>query len=71
MGNPTFNVKMEGQLLCDSWMPGENGTLIRTLSLTGGSSVLEIPLGDNPEVTPAKSVSLAPGKPVTVTYKLR
>jgi hypothetical protein len=70
-GNPTFNVKMEGQLLCDSWMPGENGTLIRTLSLTGGSSVLEIPLGDNPQVTPAKSVSLVPGKPVTVTYKLR
>jgi mono/diheme cytochrome c family protein len=70
-GNPTFNVKMEGQLLSDSWTPGENGTLIRTLSLTGGSSVLEIPLGDNPEVTPAKSVSLAPGKPATITYKLR
>jgi mono/diheme cytochrome c family protein len=70
-GNPTFNVKMENQLLCDSWMPGEKGTLIRTLSLTGGSSVLEIPLGDNPQVTPAKTVSLAPGKPVTVTYKLR
>ena len=52
-------------------MPGEKGTLIRTLSLTGGSSVLEIPLGDNPQVTPAKTVSLAPGKPVTVTYKLR
>jgi mono/diheme cytochrome c family protein len=69
-GNPTFHVKMEGQLLRDAWAPGENGSLIRTLSLTGGSSVLEIPLGDNPEVTPAKSVSLSPGKPVTVTYKL-
>ncbi len=70
-GNPTFHVKMEGQLLSDAWVPGENGTLIRTLSLTGGSSVLEIPLGDNPEVTPAKSISLAPGKPATVTYKLK
>ncbi len=70
-GNPTFHVKMEGQLLSDAWAPGENGTLIRTLRLTGGSSVLEIPLGDNPEVTSAKSISLAPGKTATVTYKLR
>ena len=70
-GNPTFHVIMDGQLLSDAWEPGENGTLIRTLSLTGGSSVLEIPLGDNPEVTPSKSISLAPGKPATVTYKLK
>ncbi|MFM2196759.1 MAG: hypothetical protein RLZZ505_191 [Verrucomicrobiota bacterium] len=69
-GNPTFHVKIDGQLLSDAFAPGPDGTLVRTLKLTGGTSVLEIPLGDNPSVTPEKSVSLAPGKPVTVTYKL-
>ena len=70
-GNPTFNVKIDGQLLSDAFAPGPDGTLVRTLKLTGGTSFLEIPLGDNPSVTTEKSVSLAPGKPVTVTYKLR
>ncbi len=70
-GNPTFHVNIDGQLLSDSFAPGADGTLVRTLKLSGGTSVLEIPLGDNPSVTPEKSVSLAPGKPVTVTYKLR
>jgi hypothetical protein len=70
-GNPTFHVKMEGQLLRDAFAPGPDGTLVRTLQLSGGTSVLEIPLGDNPSVTTEKSVSLAPGKPVTITYKLR
>ena len=69
-GNPTFHVTIDGQLLSDAFAPGADGTLVRTLKLSGGTSVLEIPLGDNPSVTPEKSVSLAPGKPVTVTYKL-
>jgi mono/diheme cytochrome c family protein len=70
-GNPTFHVKIDGQLLSDAFAPGPDGTLVRTLKLSGGTSVLEIPLGDKPSVTTVKSVSLAPGKPVTVTYKLR
>ena len=70
-GNPTFHVKIDGQLLSDAFAPGPDGTLVRTLKLSGGTSVLEIPLGDNPSVTPEKSVTLAPEKPVTVTYKLR
>ncbi len=70
-GNPTFHIKLDGQLLSDAFAPGPDGTLIRTLTLSGGASVLEIPLGDNPSVTPVKSVSLAPGKPVTVTYHLK
>lgn len=70
-GNPTFHVNIDGQLLSDAFAPGPDGSLVRTLKLSGGTSVLEIPLGDNPSVTSEKSVSLAPGKPVTVTYKLR
>jgi len=70
-GNPTFHVRIDGQLLKDAFAPGPDGTLVRTLTLTGGTSVVEIPLGDNPSVTPGKSVSLTPGKPVTVTYQLR
>lgn len=69
-GNPTFHIRLDGQLLSDAFAPGPDGTLVRTLSLSGGASVLEIPLGDNPTVTPGKSVSLAPGEPVTVIYKL-
>ena len=70
-GNPIFHVKIDGQLLSDAFAPGPDGTLVRTLKLSGGTSALEIPLGDKPQVTPAKTVSLAPGKPVTITYKLR
>lgn len=69
-GNPSFHIQIDGQLLKDTFTPGVDGSLLRTLTLTGGSSVLEIPLGDNPAITPQKSVSLPPGKPVTVTYKL-
>lgn len=70
-GNPTFLVDLGGELLRDSWAPGEEGTLVRTLLLSGRSSALEIPLGDHPAVTPAKTVSLTPGKPATVTYTLK
>ena len=69
-GNPTFHIELDRQLLSDGFAPGTTGTLVRTLKLSGGTSVLEIPLGDNPLVTPKKSISLAPGKSVTVIYKL-
>lgn len=68
--NPTFSVLIGEQILSDSWKPGENDTLVRTLTLAGGSSTLEIPLG-NVRITGGEKVTLTPGKPATVTYKLR
>lgn len=68
-GNPTFQVSIGSQTLSDAWKPGNDGTLLRTLTLTGGSE-LKISLG-NAAVTGAESVSLAPGKPTTVTYTLK
>jgi len=69
MGNPTFNIGIGDQLFSDSWKPGTIGTLIRTLSLSGGEPV-KIPLG-NAEVTGAEEVTVVPGKPTTVTYRLK
>ena len=71
LGNPTFTIQVGEQLLSDAWKPGENGTLLRTLTLTGGSSALEIPLGGNSTVTTETKVSLTPGKPDTIIYQLR
>lgn len=68
-GNPTFRVRISEATLTDSWKPGETGTLLRTLTLTGGSP-MEIPLG-NPEVTGSEKVNLTPGQPATITYQLR
>lgn len=70
MGNPTFNVSIGGQLLSDAWKPGETGTLVRTLTLTGGTDPLDIPLG-NATVTGSEKTTLTPGKPVSITYQLR
>jgi len=67
-GNPTFKVSIGSQVLTDSWKPGKEGALLRTLTLTGGSE-LKIPLG-NAAVAGAESVTLAPGKSVTLTYQL-
>jgi mono/diheme cytochrome c family protein len=69
-GNPTFTIQIGEQLLSDAWKPGENGTLLRTLTLTGGTSGLEIPIGGNSTVTAETKVGLTPGKPTTITYKL-
>jgi len=68
-GNPTFNIAIAAALLTDAWIPGEPGTLLRTLTLTGGGAT-EIPLG-NPEVTGAEKVTLTPGQPATITYSLK
>jgi mono/diheme cytochrome c family protein len=71
-GNPTFHVSIKAVDLTDSWKPGETGTLIRTLSVGSKAGVvapMDIPLG-NAEVTGTEKVTVARGKPVTVTYKL-
>lgn len=72
-GNPTFLVSIKAVDLTDSWKPGETGTLIRTLSLsskTGVVTPMDIPLG-NAEITGAEKVTVIPGQPTTITYKLR
>ena len=68
-GNPTFKVSIGAAMLTDSWKPGETGTLVRTLSLSGEKPI-EIPLG-NAEITGAETISLTPGKPATITYTLK
>lgn len=68
--NPTFLVQIGQGLLKDSWKPGETGTLIRTLEITGDGEAMEIPSG-NPELTGIETIRLEPRKPVTVTYKLK
>ncbi len=68
-GNPTFNVSIGKLALTDSWKPGKDGSLLRTLTLTGGSEMI-ITLG-NAAVAGAESVTLAPGKPTTITYTLK
>lgn len=70
-GNPSFRIQLDGQLLIDTWKPGSEGTLVRTLELHGGTSPLEIPLGDRPQATPNKSTTLQPGQPIAVTYNLK
>lgn len=56
-GNPTFRILLGDRTLTDGWKPGADHTLIRTLTLTGGTEPLR--LGD---------IHLLPGKPVTSTY---
>ena len=68
-GNPTFKVTIGKQVLSDAWKPGKEGTLLRTLTLTGGSE-LKIDLG-NAEVAGSEFTTLTPGKPVTLTYLLK
>lgn len=68
-GNPTFKVAIGDASLTDAWAPGETGTLVRTLTLSGGSP-LEIPLG-NATVAGAEKITLTPGQPAIVTYKLQ
>lgn len=51
-GNPTFTIRIGEQTLTDSWKPGENQTLIRTLLLKGGTQPLH--LGET-QLTPGQS----------------
>ena len=42
-GNPTFIVEIGEQILTDSWRVGEGKSLVRTLTLTGGTSPIDYP----------------------------
>ena len=70
-GNPTFKVTIGDQVLSDSWKPGPNMTLLRTLTLEGGTETLEIQLGKDITITAAEKATLAPGRPTTITYSLK
>ncbi len=70
-GNPTFKVTIGDQVLSDSWKPGPNKTLLRTLTLEGGTETLEIRLGKDITITGAETATLAPGRPTTITYSLK
>ncbi|MBC7979991.1 MAG: c-type cytochrome [Armatimonadetes bacterium] len=69
-GNPTFKIQIADQILSDNWKPGPDQTLLRTLLLNGGTSTLEIPLGD-PAITGSATATLTPGTPATITYRLK
>lgn len=69
-GNPSFKVTIADQILSDSWKPGTGRTLVRTLSLSGGTGTLEIQLG-NAAVTGSETTTLTPGKPTTITYQIK
>lgn len=69
-GNPTFLVQIGEQTLSDSWKPGSPGTLVRTLTLKGGSSPVKIPHG-NSEITDSDSVLIKPGNSEALTYRLK
>lgn len=68
-GNPTFKVSIGKATLTDSWKTANDGSLVRTLTLDSGTPI-NIPHG-NTEVTGSESTTLTPGKPATVTYKLK
>jgi mono/diheme cytochrome c family protein len=82
-GNPTFIVKIGDQILKDSWQPGQRpdqaNSLIRNLSLTGGTGTFRIPLGPFKEVTSEVAtetrdgiafVTLIPGRTTTHIYQM-
>ena len=66
--NPTFNVKIGDRMLTDSWKPGENSTLIRTLNLTGKGEPLTIPSGSK-AMTGTDNITITPGAESSVIYK--
>jgi len=69
-GNPSFKVAIGAQLLDDSWKPGTGQTLVRTLSMSGGTGNLEIQLG-NAAITGSEKITLTPGTPVSITYQVK
>jgi hypothetical protein len=54
----------------DAWKPGSGKSLVRTMTMTGGSGSLEIPLGKSTITKPLGKVSLVPGKPSEIIYQL-
>ncbi|MGJ8644987.1 MAG: PA14 domain-containing protein [Luteolibacter sp.] len=69
-GNPTFIVAIGSRTIRDSWKPGETGTLIRTLTLSGGSVALQVLLGET-DLTESSSTTLHPDKPTEIIYRLK
>lgn len=69
-GNPSFKVLIDSSILSDSWKAGKPGTLVRTLTLIGGYRPLDIELGDA-AVTRSRRTRVAPGKTVTIIYRLK
>jgi mono/diheme cytochrome c family protein len=69
-GNPTFTVKIGDAILKDSWIPGEPGSLLRKLELSGTSDSIRIPTG-SAAITGLETVTLSPGKPVALIYSLK
>lgn len=69
-GNPTFHIELQEMQIKDSWKPGSGKSLVRTMTMTGGSGSLEIPLGKSTITKPLGKVSLVPGKPSEIIYQL-
>ncbi|WP_411826286.1 PA14 domain-containing protein [Luteolibacter sp. AS25] len=69
-GNPTFHLQIDQQTLSDSWAPGAMGTLVRTLTLSGGNKPIEIPHG-NPAITDSETVIVTPEVPEIIIYNLK
>jgi mono/diheme cytochrome c family protein len=82
-GNPTFSVQLGTQFLLDSWH-AESGSMRRKISLSGSATPLVLVISDqdiSQQVTLTSegadlqtvggktTVTLNPGKPVTVTYR--
>lgn len=84
-GNPTFAIQLGTQTLLDSWH-AEKESLVRTLTLVGGTTPLPFPMPQLPDDSKLKTtlensvtdsgnqgattlLTLAPGKPTTITYR--
>ncbi len=70
-GNPTFHIQSESFTITDAWKPGADNTLIRTMTMTRGSTPIEIDLSKSKTVTPQNSVTLKPNSPTEIIYKLK
>jgi mono/diheme cytochrome c family protein len=66
--NPTFNIQIGDRILTDSWKPGDNNTLIRTLNITGKGEPLTIPSGSK-LMTGTETITIKADSEITVIYK--
>ena len=69
-GNPTFHIQINEMQIKDAWKPGSGKSLVRTMTMTGGSSPLEVSLGDSKISKPLGKLSLVPGTPSEIIYQL-